>query len=417
MVRTPTGVLHLLYQTTAAGSSTPNGLATRSIGPSGVIGLQSPVLAGWQPGVPGLTDTPSGALEGVFGAISPPPSSISGMWGVASTNGGSFWGAATSIGAGGPDESHSYGADYTMQRSGSTPVVIMNVAGQVTIQQGLGPGSAVEQVTTPADNFAVDANSAVDGASHEVVASWQSLAGNGGTFVQGVAPIVQPVKEVPGRPSDQLVIAGRATGAGVFGAYTADGKHVALLRYAAVSGSVKVGAKPGVRAKVLGVATGPAGRIWVMWGSEDGGLAVTRSNKAVTKFEPIQRVDPHAFTLYRLAGDGGRGPLDLLVDMIPVLGKSYGPAGTFYRRVLPELSATAKLAAVKTGKGVVIARKLTVVVTDAGDKVAGATVSAAGKSGQTAGTGTVTLTLPASAGNPVVVTASAPGYKALTTKT
>jgi hypothetical protein len=413
MVRTPNGVLHLLFQATAPGSSSANGLAARSISPGGTVGAQSAALTGWQPGVPGLTDTPGGALQAVFGAISPAPGSVSAMWGIGSTNGGSSWVAPAGIGAGGADEAHAYGADYTMQRSGTTPVVIMSVAGLVTVQQGLGPGSPVTQVTTGADDFAADANSAVDGASHEVVASWQSLAGSGGTFIQGVAPAVGPAQKVPGRPSTQLVIAGRDTGPGVFGAYTSDGKHVSLLRYP--GGSVPVGAKAGVSAKVLGVATGPAGRIWVMWGDEDGGLVVTRSNKAVTKFEPLQRVDPHAFTLYRLGGDGRLGPLDLLVDMIPDVGKSYGPPGTFYGRVRPELSAAATLSAVKNGKGTVIARKLTVVVTDAGDKVAGAQVSASGKSGKTAGNGTVTLVLPAAASS-TAVTVSAPGYKTLTTK-
>jgi hypothetical protein len=415
MVRTPNGVLHLLYQTTTGERLTPNGLATRSISPTGTLGAQSAALKGWNAGQPGMTDTSSGGLEGVFGAVSPAPKSISGMWGIGSTSGGGSWGAPASIGDGGTDEAHAYGADYTMQRSGATPVVMFTVAGGVVVQQGLGEGSAVKQVTTGADNWAGDLDSAVDGASHEVVASWQSLAGQGGAFVQGVAPKLEPAKKMPGRPSKELVIAGRDSGPGVFGAYTNDGTHVSLLRYG--GGSVPVGSMPGVAATVLGAATGVDGRIWVMWGDENGGLAVTRSNKAVTRFEPLQHVDPHAFTLYRVAGDGRLGPLDLLVDMIPLVGKSYGPPGTFHARVLPELSATTALTAVKNKQGTVIAQKLTVAVTDAGDNVAGAKVSAAGKSGTTAVSGEVTLTLPASVASPVAVTVTAAGYQALTTKT
>jgi hypothetical protein len=415
MVRTPNGVLHLLFQSTTGERLTPNGLATRSINPSGLLGAQSAVLKGWNAGLPGMTDTAAGGLEGVFGAISPAPKSISGMWGVGSTNGGGSWTAPAVIGDGGSDEAHAYGADYTMQHSAATPVVIFTVAGGVIVQQGLGEGSAVKQVTTGADNWAGNLESAVDGASHEVVASWASLAGSGGTFVQGVAPKLEPAKKLPGRPSKELVIAGRDSGPGIYGAYTNDGTHVSLLRYG--GGSVPVGTMPGVSANVLGVATGADGRIWVMWGDENDGLAVTRSNKAVTRFEPLQHVDPHAFTLYRVAGDGRLGPLDLLVDMIPTVGKSIGPGGTFHARVLPELSAATTLAAVKNKQGTVIAQKLTVVVTDAGDKVAGAKVSAAGKSGTTAGTGAVTLTLPASVSSPVAVTVTAGGYQTLTTKT
>jgi hypothetical protein len=172
-----------------------------------------------------------------------------------------------------------------------------------------------------------------------------------------------------------------------------------------------------VTANVLGVATGLDGRIWVMWGYENGGLAITRSNKAVTRFEPIQHVDPHAFTLHRLSGDGRLGPLDLLVDMIPAANGKVLPAGTFYARVLPELSATATASAVKNKAGTVIAHKLTLHVTDAGDPVAGANASAGGKSGKTDAKGMVELTLPGSAGAAVTTTITAPGYQTLSVKT
>ena len=84
-----------------------------------------------------------------------------------------------------------------------------------------------------------------------------------------------------------------------------------------------------------------SGRIWVMWGNAavGGGVAVTRSNMAVTRFEPIQRLKLKSGSLYRLSGDGRLGPLDLLVDQIPDVSPIQ-PAGSFYGRVLPELSAS-----------------------------------------------------------------------------
>ena len=52
-------------------------------------------------------------------------------------------------------------------------------------------------------------------------------------------------------------------------------------------------------------------------------------------------------------------------------------------------------------------------VTDAGDAVAGATVSAGGKTGKTAGNGSVTLALPASAAGTVAVSVTATSYQPL----
>jgi antitoxin (DNA-binding transcriptional repressor) of toxin-antitoxin stability system len=37
-----------------------------------------------------------------------------------------------------------------------------------------------------------------------------------------------------------------------------------------------------------------------MWGQDGQPLAVTRSNRAVARFEPIQRVSSYPFTLFRV---------------------------------------------------------------------------------------------------------------------
>ena len=86
----------------------------------------------------------------------------------------------------------------------------------------------------------------------------------------------------------------------------------------------------------------------------------------MTRFEPIQRVEPKAGSLYRIQGDGRLGPLDLLVDEIPDGTGPVQPAGIYDARVLPVLSATVSVSAAKK------AHKRTVGVTDAGDPVAGA---------------------------------------------
>lgn len=112
-----------------------------------------------------------------------------------------------------------------------------------------------------------------------------------------------------------------------------------------------------------------------------------RANKAVTRFEQIQHLNPNAFSLERISGDGRLGPLDLLVDEIPNFKGAVPPAGEFYARVLPELSASASVTKIKSKSGKLLGFKLAVAVADAGDAVQGATVSVKGHNAKTSKTG------------------------------
>ena len=257
-----------------------------------------------------------------------------------------------------------------------------------------------------------DADLAVDAATGEVVAGWKSLAGSGGDYLQGAAPTVGAVQTVPGQQRNAVIPSGRDKGAGVYAAYTPDGTHVRLLRYG--GGSTAVGSVHGLAAKApLGTATGPDGRIWVFWGTDNrSGVAVTRSNRAVTRFEPIQRLDPNAASLWRLSGDGRLGPLDLFADEIPN-AKTVIPAGEYYARVLPVLSASVSVSPLKNKKSKVIAHTVTVKVTDAGDPVAGATAALAGKKAKTNSAGVAKLTVFGASGKATLTVTDA-GYQALT---
>jgi hypothetical protein len=403
VARAPDGVLHLVYPNYGS-----TGLTARAISPGGSVLPAVQALQGWQAGLPGLVSLPNGTLEAVFGAIAPAPKPTSSLWAITSTNGGASWSAPADVKGGGPLEALVYGADVTAQVTGSTPVLTLPQAGGLLVQQGLGPGSPAVLVTNSSDGSVGGVNSAVDGMG-TVAASWQSLAGHCGDFIQAIAPTVGAPQHVPGQFRNHLVIAGRDKGAGIFAAYTTDGNHVRLIRYG--GGSVAVGEVPGLTASTLGVATGPSGRIWVMWGS-DSGIAVTRSNKANTRFEPIQHLAHQAATLYRVAGDGRLGPLDLLANEIPASGTS--TPGLDYARVLPELTVKIGVQSIKNGKGDVIAHKLTVTVTDAGDAVAGATVAAASAKKKTSSNGTATLTIPGSASVSLPVTVTDPGYQPVT---
>jgi hypothetical protein len=248
-----------------------------------------------------------------------------------------------------------------------------------------------------------------------VVASWDSNAGSGGIWLQQAAPNAGAAQKAPipsqygtGAP---LMLAGRDSGPGVFAAYPADfatTTHVRLLRYG--GGSVAVGSIKALHAAVTSVATSLNGRLWVMWAGDINGhgvTAFTRSNKAVTRFEPIQTARFTWAQLFTLSGDGRLGPLDLLMSGTPN-SKGTLVEGIYYARLLPELSATA--ASTSAGKGKF---KLQAKVTDAGDAVSGATVSAKGQSKTSGSKGTAKLTISGSKGDHVNVTITAPGYRSL----
>jgi hypothetical protein len=379
--RTPDGHLHLVYQTFAGKSL--NGLASMEISAKGHPGSQVTVLSGWQAGQPGLVRQPNGTLEAIFGAVS--PGNVSSVWGVTSSDGAS-WSAPADVKGGGSLESLAYGSDVTAAPSSGNVVVTLPQAGRLIIQRGLGSGSPSYELTNPSDGSTADADVATDATTGEVVTAWNSISGNPTLYVQGASPSIQSLQKVPGQSRNEMELAGRDAGPGVYGAYTPDGQHVLLLRYGGKA--VRVGSVSKTKAKDLGVATGPAGRIWVMWGDDaGGGVNVTRSNKAVNAFEPIQHLNLKSAVLYRISGDGRLGPLDLLVDQIPDSG-TLQPPSLYYARVLAELSAHLYVAPIKNKRGQVIAHLLRVTVTDAGDRVAGAVVTARGVHKTTDATGT-----------------------------
>lgn len=399
LVRMADGSLHVMYQTTTGTSPAPTGLATRVISPAGKLSPVVPALSDWTPATPGLTAQPDGTLLAAFGAIS--PSNVSSMWTIASSDGGQSWSAPAATPT---SVTQAYGAGLNVQELGATPVFTLAVSGGVTTQQGTAAGAPSSLLVDSSDDFAMDVNSAVD-SSGEVIVSWDSLAGSGGDFMREAAPQLGPVQEAPGGPRDELQLAARSAGGGVFAPYTSDKTHVRLLRYGA--GSVAVGRLAGVSASSLGDATGPAGRIWVMWG-DGSGIAITRSNMAVTRFEPIQHLKLAAVTLYRVSGDGLLGPLDLFVDEIP--SADIHAPGELYTRVLPLLSVAESVSVHHGKKGVVTGYGVKVTVTDAGDAIGGASVKLGAKTVITSKSGIAQLGFGPGAGS-MPVTVTAPGYQ------
>jgi hypothetical protein len=416
--RSGDGRLHVAFETNTSWGDAASGVGAVAISPSGKVGAQvqalawSGVTSGSPNGIPGLAVMPSGALQAVFGGS---PGAVDGPWGITSTDGGATWSAPANIGSG----TMAFGdSNVTLQVSNGTPVLTAGCCGNVVIQRGFGAGSPTYQLTNAADDAAGNTASALDAKTGAVVASWDSNAGSGGIWLQQAAPTVGTAQKAPipsqygtGAP---LILAGRDTGSGVFAAYASNfglTTHVRLLRYG--GGSVAVGSVKGLHAAVSSVATSLDGRLWVFWAGEINGhgiTALTRSNKAVTRFEPIQTARFTWADLFTLSGDGRLGPLDLLMSGTPDAKTGPLVEGIYYVRLLPELSATIAKTSVKGGKF-----KLSVQVTDAGDAISGATVTAKGQSKTTNAKGSAQLTINGSAGDHVTVTITRPGYRSLKT--
>jgi hypothetical protein len=416
--RTADGTLHAVFSQSTNWGDSYNGIAAVSITPSGHVGPQVQAL-NWNgqsvQGDPGLAVMPSGALEATWGGY---PFASDGPWGISSNDGGSTWSTPVNIGSG----SMQFGDSHVnVQVSNGTPVLTAGCCGGIVIQQGFGPGSPTYQLVNSTDGSAGNTDSATDAATGAVVDSWGSNDGTGGLWLQQVAPgqpggpaVKMPIPMQYGTGSPEI-LAGRDSGPGVFGAYAADygpgsQTHIRLLRYG--GGSVAVGSVKRLFAHNWGVATGPNGRIWVMWWGQNTKtgkyvIAFTRSNKAVTRFEPIQVYGGMGWaSLFSLSGDGRLGPLDALLTGDPT--GAPGASGVYHARIAAELSAQVSAKSLGGGKF-----KLQVKVTDAGDAVSGAHASAKGNSATTNGNGKATFTVTGSSGGHVTVTITAPGYRAL----
>ena len=159
------------------------------------------------------------------------------------------------------------------------------------------------------------------------------------------------------------------------------------------TGAATVGGT-GARVDDVHLAAGPNGRIWVTW-NDGSKLYVRRSNKAVTKFGPVVRVNPPGGTraIWKLTGEGSIGLLDLFASV-----STPGSLATWQTQVRPPL----RLTAVKTKT------KVTFTVTDAGDPVAGAKVKFGSKTLTTKSNGKVTTAKPV---KKTVATANRPNIR------
>lgn len=385
LARTSDGVLHAIWNRGA----TPTSIFETRLSPAGKVAGTSTVATGWDGnGGLALLAMPDKTLRLFASGGTHPNSSAYGIntftapakgrsWSLQS---GLYWGGAVAGSAG------VIGA--TLAKDGQPATAWRGYAGEglppQVPQNAYEPGMTTSQLAT-------------DAASGAVVLSGATNSGQGGVYVQQVLPSLGSRVVLPLASSLNdwnSSISGRIGGPGVYVAY-ADGKAARLYRYGAGSKMLGRGAFASAAA-----CPGPDGRLWVAWGGSTTGLFVTRSSRAVGALEPVQKIAlPHgADGLTFVQCEGSSGPLDLFAD-----SNIGGATGFWHTHLLAQMSLRAH--AVKS--------KVTLVARDAGDPLAGAAITVAGRHLKTDAKGQATLTLRTGT---YPARASAAGYAAATAR-
>jgi hypothetical protein len=375
LARTADGVLHVIWNRGATGTS----IFETRISPTGRAVAQSTVATGWNGNgglallvMPDKTLRLFAAGTGGINTFTAPASG--GSWAQQS---GTAWGGAVA------EASGVIGATLTKQGEAVT-------AWRGTAGQGIPPASIPQ---SGYQGGMTESFLATDAGSGAVVLAGETNAGQGGAYVQQILPSTGRRVLIPPLAKDWSVsLSGRIGAAGVYLA-NADGKSVRLIRYG--GGSRRLATGPYFSAAVC---AGPEGRLWVAWGNPTA-VYVTRTNRAAGAVEPTQKLRaPSANSLTFLQCEGSPGPLDLFAD---------DGTGFSHTHVLARFAVRAGVSRTKAGG------KVTVSVRDAGDPLAGASITVGGRHLKTGAGGTATTTLrPGS--YPVI--ASAPGYATSSTK-
>jgi hypothetical protein len=161
-------------------------------------------------------------------------------------------------------------------------------------------------------------------------------------------------------------IAARIGAPGTYVGFTDPNKQqVELYEYGATTSVVHKGAY-----RVAKVFAAPEGRLWMLWGDANSGVFVTRSNKAVTRWEPVRRIPlpPNLTAFYNAQGEGSVGPLDVFVDLL--VGTTQ--RGFWHAHALAKDSLSASVSYQSGGRS--RTEHVSFRLTDAGDPLKGAII-------------------------------------------
>jgi len=208
-----------------------------------------------------------------------------------------------------------------------------------------------------------------------------------------------PVQRVPGTGEtsvtpnigvfSQLSLTNTNTHGGVWILYCTN-TPVCSLRLWRVGAAKALVVPDSSHAENYAISAGPDGRLWIAWASSQYPyrMYTTRTNKTDTRFGPIVTYGEPCDSPGWLALTSGSFAR---VDVAMMCTDTAGAMAEYAMQTLAALSVRASTYSITN----TTAHAVTFTVTDAGDPVAGTTVSVAGIKGKTGPSGAVTLTLPA----------------------
>jgi hypothetical protein len=415
LARTADGVLHVVWSH-PTGPNTEDLLHT-AISPAGKVGATTPIQTGWTGFTNAAVVVNPGGLRVFWGGFrttdtNDPQREINTAL---STDGGVSW--ALQPGQVNPGGAQSYASDVaaTVRGDGTTMQAFAGTLG-TWVHAGLTPATPNHDYQAPLGQYGYDPNLATDAANRTLMAWYSNATGHLGVIAQDVNPDGSPIggpATMPGTDNMQVGMLGRTPlvarpGGGAYVAYPTgypSANRVRLWRIGAGSAPVIGRVTGGSPAVAIG-ATGN-GRLWVLWtkGFGDPDVLASRSNKKASEFGAVVNAGhpKGAAQAYKLDASATGGAVDVLANFN--IGTTT-TAVTSHRRILPGLTLAASPRKVRRDEPTTV--RFT--VTDAGDPVKGAKVTAGGQSGTTDRRGRVTLSVRAR--KPLKAKASHSGYTA-----
>jgi hypothetical protein len=317
-----------------------------------------------------------------------------------------------------PDGGQAYGSPVaaTVLSNGSTLQAWAGTLG-TWVHAGLSPAAPNHDFQAPLGTYGYDPDLATDSGGRTVMAWYSNAAGHLGVLAQDVAAEGSPVGSAVTMPSTSSMRVGMIgptpivarPGGGIYVAYPTGYPAMDRVRLWRVgAGNAPVIARVGgTGSPAVTIAAASDGRLWVVWVANRGGAShvlARRSNRAATRFgATVDAGRPRgSAAAYRLGASPIGGALDVLANFN--IGTEPRSA-SYHRRILPGLRLRASPRRLRRGGP----QDVRFVVSDAGDPVRGARVTAGRASGLTARDGRVTLRLP---GQAVTAKAAKPGYAA-----
>ena len=387
LVRDGTGVLHLAWHH-PTGPNTADLMHT-SIGPDGGLGATNAIQTGWT----GFTN-PALVVE---------PGGIRAFWGgIRTTNSdepnqdlntalsadGVTWqlqpGTVVQRGA------QAYGSSIsaTVRPDGGTLQTWAGTLG-TWAHAGLTPEAPNHDFMASIGQYGYDSNLASDQAGRTVMAWYSSAAAKLGVLAQDVAADGSPVGSAVAMPQTGGMKSGMQgrtplvarAGGGFYVAYPTGYPAMKSARLWRVGSgtSTEFARLSGSGSQPVALAADAGGRLWVAWVANRSGrptVFARRSNPAATRLGARVsggRVEDSA-AAYRLDASTHLGTVDVLASFS--IGTT-SSAATFHRRLLPGLTLAVSPARISRGDG---RQSVRFTVSDAGDPVAGARVTVAGRS-------------------------------------